>query len=302
MKLIAALTGIMAAVLLAVSMPARAQAYDPYAMEQRLQAIEEELSRLRAEVQRAGPAGDPGAPPSFQRLNDLEQAMRQLTGQVEQFGFDVRSLKDRLDRIEKEMNFRVGQLEGGSPPVASADGAGTTPSAPVSTPPAPAPGAAPSDPSSPPAQPGANDANPPGTLGAITEAPAGSDAESLYNQAMDALTRSDYGAALGLFRQVVSGYPDTDFAAQSQYWIADIHYVQSQFDDAAAAFAAVLTRYPNAGRGPESMLKLGLSLLQTGKKPEACTTLTAIKTRYPNASEAVLSRADREAKRAACPG
>ena len=93
---------------------------------------------------------------------------------------------------------------------------------------------------------------------------------------------------------------DTDYAAQAQYWIADIHYVRKDYEKAALAFADVLKKYPQAGRGPEAMLKLGLSLINLDKKPEGCKTLGAIKQKYPKASDAILSRAEREAKKAGC--
>ena len=134
----------------------------------------------------------------------------------------------------------------------------------------------------------------------MPERQSGSDAEGTYNQAMDLLTKADYDGAMTLFRQVVRDYPDTDYAAQAQYWIADIHYVQKNYESAALAFADVLKKYPQSGRGPEAMLKLGLSLIQIGKTKEGCTALGAIKQKYPKASDAILGRAEREAKKAGC--
>ena len=48
------------------------------------------------------------------------------------------------------------------------------------------------------------------------------------------------------------------------------------------------------------MLKLGLALVQSGKKKEGCTAFAAISKKYPKASDAILSRAEREAKKAGC--
>lgn len=270
---------------------ARAQsAMDPYELEERLQRIEETLRELQDQ---GASGGSGGGGPSVQRMNDLEELIRTLTGQVEQLGYDVRTVKDKLDRLETETNFRLNQLEGnpnGAPPAAAVSGTepSSDPAADPAGDPAADPGAEPDGP------------KPPGTIGDIPAPEPGSSAEETYNQAMDHLTRAEYDQALGLFQQVVQNYPDTDYAAQAQYWIADIHYVQKDYQKAAVAFAEVLKKYPNAGRGPEAMLKLGLSLIKIDKKKEGCSALGAIKSKYPKASDAILSRAEREAKKAGC--
>ena len=275
------------------ALPAWAQGYDRDNTDERLRAIEDQLRDLQDQISQGAGTGTPGgAGPSVQRLNDLEASIRNLTGQVEQLGFEVRTVKDKLDRFETETTFRLNQLEG-TP-------TGTPPTEP------PADGTPPSDSGA--GEPGSSagpvDAGegpkPPGSIGDIPDNRGGGTAEGTYNEAMDLLTRAEYDGALKLFREVVTQYPETDYAAQAQYWIADIYYVQKDYDRAAGAFAEVLKKYPQAGRGPEAMLKLGLSLVNTGKKKEGCTALGAIKTKYPKASDAILGRAERESKKAGC--
>lgn len=270
-----------------LSGPALGQSYDPYNLEERLQRIEEQLRDLQDQMYQGGGSGGGGGGGSPQRLNDMEQSLRNLTGQVEQFGYDIRTIKDKLTQLETETNFRLNQLEGnpgGSPPPASVD-SGSDGSGP------PPPSSDDSDVAGP---------KPPGTIGEIEAPQPGQDVESLYNSAMDHLTRAEYDEALRLFKQVVASYPESDEAAQAQYWIADIHYVRKDYESAAVAFAEVLKKYPNAGRGPEAMLKLGLSLIALDRKKDGCTTLAAIKGKYPKASDAILGRAEREAKKAGC--
>lgn len=262
-----------------------AQGYDRYELEDRLRRIEDQLRDLQDQMYqgRGGGGGGGSANVPTQRLNDMEQSLRNLTGQVEQFGYEIRTIRDKLNQLETETNFRLNQLEGnpgGSPPPAVEPGGGR--------------------PSPPAAAPDEGGPRPPGTIGSVPAPPAGADVESLYNQAMDHLTRAEYDDALRLFKQVVASYPQSDEAAQAQYWIADIHYVRKDYESAAVAFAEVLKKYPNAGRGPEAMLKLGLSLIALDRKKDGCTTLAAIKGKYPKASDAILGRADREAKKAGC--
>ena len=280
-----------AALLASVAATAAAQSYDPYSMEERLQRIERQLRDLQGQSYQGGGASGGGGP-SMDRLMDMENSIRNMTGEVEQLGHEVRTLKDRLDRLETEANFRLNQLEGnpGGAAPGAAGGAGSESGSGASgggTPAAPSGG-------------GSSGPKTPGSLGDAPAPAANSAAEGLYNDAMDRLTRAEYDEALRLFREIVSTYPDTDYAAQSQYWIADIHYVRKDYEKAALAFAEVLKKYPKTGRGPEAMLKLGISLVNVGKKKEGCTTLGAIKSKYPQASDSILSRADREAKKAGC--
>lgn len=258
-------------------------------MDQRLARIEQQLRDLQDQMYQGGGGGGPasggGGGGDIQRLNDLEQSVRGLTGQVETFGHDLQTIKDKLNQLETETNFRLNQLEG--------NGGGKPPGGGPEVAPPPAGGKSP--------EPGAGPGpKTPGAIGEAPDAPPGSNAEGLYNAAMDHLTKAEYDDALTGFQQVVKSYATTDYAAQAQYWIGDIYYVRKDWEKAALAFAAVLKTYPQAGRGPESMLKLGLSLLSLNKKDQGCGALKAIKQKYPSASDAILSRAEREATKAGC--
>ncbi len=276
----------------ALTGPAAAQIGDIYDLEGRLQRIESDLRVVQAQAQGLPPGGfaEPGAP---SRVGDIERSLRDLTGQVETLSNDVRQLKDRLERLETETNFRLNQLEGN--PGGGAAVAGDAPAdAPApdeqATTAGPDAGAAPAE----------GEPRPPGTLGQVGPTPPGTDAEAAYDAAMDLLTEQRFDEAQGAFRSIVETWPDSDFAAQSQYWIADIHYVRKDYEQSARAFAEVLKAYPQAGRGPEAMLKLGLSLNQIGKTDQGCATLAAISKQYPGASDALLARAEREARKAGC--
>jgi tol-pal system protein YbgF len=285
----AALAGLVLGVIAIVG-PASAQGYGDDNIDARLDRIEQDLRDLQDQMYQTGGPASSGAGPSMQKLNDLEQSIRNLTGQVEQLSHDTRTVKERLDRLETETNFRLNQLEGNPNPPAGSGTPGDQPASDGGAPPS----------SGTPGSAGDGGPKPPGSIGDIPERKAGSSAEETYNRAMDLLTKAEYDNALGLFRQVVRDYPETDYAAQAQYWIADIHYVQKNYEPAALAFADVLKKYPQSGRGPEAMLKLGLSLINIGKTKEGCTALGAIKQKYPKASDAILGRAEREAKKAGC--
>ena len=86
-RLIAALV-VMAAVAFSAS-PARAQLF----------GNNEETQRQQAEFNL--------------RINQMEGQMRNLNGQIEQLNFQVRALQDQIVRMQKDMEFRLQELENG---------------------------------------------------------------------------------------------------------------------------------------------------------------------------------------------
>jgi tol-pal system protein YbgF len=72
-------------------------------------------------------------------MQQLTGQMSQLQGQIEQLGIKVDDLASRLDRMQKDTDFRLGQLEGGGVPTgAMASGAPATAAEPLAAEAAPA--------------------------------------------------------------------------------------------------------------------------------------------------------------------
>jgi tol-pal system protein YbgF len=143
---------------------------------------------------------------------------------------------------------------------------------------------------------------PQGTLGTINNTPttAGSPAEALFKTGIDELARAQYEPAKSAFQQLVAQHADSPQAPQAQFYVADIHFVQKNYRDAALSYAELIKKYPQSDKAPDAMLKLGLSLVQMGQTKEGCTTLGAISAKYPKASDTIINRAQREAKKAGC--
>lgn len=294
------LSGTTAAAILMLSLPLAAGAADIDEVEDKLERVERDLRDLQYEVYKGNPpasSGGVGGPPGGvgtggARLNDVEQSLRELRGQVETLSFQVRQLTEQVEIARKESNYRLGALEGGAP-------AGSVPM-----------GAPPAGPAPKPTSLTASNNQPPalktGTLGTLPAAAAQSDVEGgpsprqQYDAAMDLLSRAQYVEAQGAFRGFVAANPADELAGPAQYWVGDIAFTQKDYQGAARAFADVLKRYSKTARAPDAMLKLGLSLLELGQKKEGCTTLGAIKSKYPSANKAIFDRASRRAAEAKC--
>jgi tol-pal system protein YbgF len=301
-KLLTAAASIVAFALVAA--PAWSKDIDD--LEDKLDRDERDLRELQYEVHKGNPpqgsgglAGGPagGVSGGSARLNDMEQSLRELRGQVESLSFQVKQLTEQLDIARKESNYRLGALEGGAP-ASPLPAAGSAAAAPAAKSGAPNPPVALTT--------GSNQAGKkPGTLGSIpSNAPVEDDAglapQDQYDAAVDLLSRAQYAEAQQAFRSFVAANPANQLAGPAQYWVGDIAFTQKDYQGSAKAFAVVLKSYAKTPKAPEAMLKLGLSLLELGQKKEGCTTLGALKVKYPAAQKKLLDLGAKRAGEAGC--
>ena len=249
-----------------------------------------------------------------QKIDDLENSLRRLTGQIEQQDHKISELNARIDHMQKDFDYKLCTLAaqqlgeqsgsgglscGGQDAQASApapQGMITGATSAYSPPPADSSGQEP-----------IHLAPPPGVLGTLPAngAPAAPSAtaspnKAKFDAAMTLMTRTQYDEARGAFRAFADKFPDDPLTPVAVYWIGDIAYVQKDYANAARAFIEEIKKYPDSPRGPESMLKLGQSLVAMGQKKEGCNAFAALPTKFPSASKTVLTRAADARKSAGC--
>jgi tol-pal system protein YbgF len=251
-----------------------------------------------------------------QRNDDLENTVRRLTGQIEQLDHRIAEQNARIERMQRDFEYRLCTLAGQQLGAAGGgEEAGALPCNPGGSS-SSAPPAAPVAPGPPPiATTGAGATGaptrlgaPPGTLGSLSANPpaapgpamAAGPNRSRFDSAMRLLAKAQYDEARSAFRTFADSYPTDELAPQALYWIGDIALVQKDYPGAARAFAEEIKKYPESARAPDSMLKLGQSLIAMGQKQEGCTALAALPTKYPAAAKTVIARAAAERKTSHC--
>lgn len=263
------------------------------------------------------------------RVSDLETQMRTLNGRLEQAEWQNKKLQNQLDKLQGDLELRLGVLEHGG-----AAQAAVAPPPTLSTPTAMLPvqklraTGNPNDDTitrltrnvhgeddaaeTPPVQPVM------GKLGNLYVSPnnqvTGADqvavkpalpkppanAQDQYDQAFSLLRNADYDHAETAFKSFLSKYPKDKLIDNAKYWLGETYYARNQFDAAAVAFADAYQTAPKGSKAPDSLLKLGLALAGLKKTDDACTTLTEVNNRYPNASTSVKSHTTQEMKRLKC--
>ncbi len=115
-------------------------------------------------------------------------------------------------------------------------------------------------------------------------------AESLFKNAFRDYQASNFNLAGAQFTDYVKMFPNTDQAADAQYYLADIFYQQGQYDQAEAAFQQVLERWPESKRAPDALYKKGMSLLKQGRGDAAVREFRAVQSKFPRSPAATQAK------------
>jgi TolA-binding protein len=129
---------------------------------------------------------------------------------------------------------------------------------------------------------------PQATSGIPGAAPAGAanaptiSAADLYANALRDRTSGNLDLALQEFNQYLQWYGNTDLAANAQYYIAYIHYSQSDYDDAVKEFDLVLEKYPSDNNKiPDALYYKGMSLTRLGRRTQGAEEFKKLLKDYP---------------------
>jgi tol-pal system protein YbgF len=213
------------------------------------------------------------------RLNQLQQTITMLTGQLEQLQYKNQQLQQQMERMQADYGFRLEQIEKGR-------GGGARPPGPG---PAPAPTPGPT-------------ANAPAPNVAATAPPAagGGQGEQIYHDAFKMLQDGDYAGAERSFKTFVQRNPNHVLAGNAQYWLGETYYARRDYQNAMVAFAEGYKTYKTSPKGPDNLLKLGITLAALNKKQDACAVFSRFSQDYPRAPDLQKRRVDQERQKNAC--
>jgi tol-pal system protein YbgF len=222
-----------------------------------------------------------------QRMSDIEAELRRLTGAIETAVHDVDAMRNRVDKLVADVDFRLSALE---------QAIQTNPSVPQAAAPVPGEqGVARAAETSPP---------PPRQQAAVVPEqtlPDGSPTEQ-YEHALSLLMiTAKYDTAEQAFKTFLDENADHPLAANAQYWLGETFYVRKNYAEAAAAFIEGYTRYPEGSKAPDNLLKLGMSLAALDNKEDACASFGELYARFPSADPRLLRQADQQKEKLSCP-
>lgn len=127
---------------------------------------------------------------------------------------------------------------------------------------------------------------------------AGSDDRARYQAALELLRQGRYPQAESAFRQFLTDFPNSDIVDNAQYWLAETHYVNREFETALAAFQVVIQDHPNSRKVPDALLKSGFCEYELQRWADARRSLEAVIEQFPDSTAARLAEQRLERLRA----
>jgi TolA-binding protein len=282
-----------AAILLPGASLAQMDSREGIALQNQILQLRQELEALRrgglaAPSAPAGGGGFLGAPvPSgrapagapqgelvaqlLDRVARLEEELRSVRGRAEQSEFRERQLRERLEKLEGDIDFRLQGIEGQRRGDA----------APPAAPPGRASPAAPATPAQP-------------ALAPVSRPPQRALAEG-----QAALARRDFAAAETAAREVIASR-EAARQADGQILLGDALLGRRDFAGAAVAYDDALRRNRGGSRAPEAMLGIANALIGLNNNGDACAQLNDLRRTNPTLSGPVAERAAEARRRARC--
>lgn len=111
-----------------------------------------------------------------------------------------------------------------------------------------------------------------------------------YVKAFGLYSANNFAAAIDSFESFLKLNPQSDYAANAQYWIGECYYTLSDLPKAKEAFFKVAGNYPNSPKAPDSLLKLGYTLSAMKEKEKAFAIYDSLIKSYPSSPAAVKAR------------
>lgn len=118
--------------------------------------------------------------------------------------------------------------------------------------------------------------------------PGGTDRAN-YQASFELLKQGRYDEAARALQQFMVTYPDSEYADNAQYWLAETHYVTQDYKTALNEFEVVINRFPESRKLPDALLKIGFCNYELESWEPARKALSTVASQYPDTTAARLA-------------
>ena len=261
---------VLAAVLTAAAYaPASAQSREQRQMMADLRILQVQAQEMQNMVSALNQALNDALKALNARLNDQTEASRRSFAEqksiIDTVSNDLRIVREKLD----DNNVRVGSL------AQEVDSLRELITA------MPRGGDGPIDPAA---------ATPAGAAGAPTAGGLGTSPQRAYDAAMSDYWGSDYDLAISGFRAYLASFPQSDRAADAQFYIGQSYYAQGKYTEAADAYNLTIRTYPKHAILSDAYFKLGEAYRGLKNVERARTAYEFVVKNFAESSSAALAQ------------
>ncbi len=119
---------------------------------------------------------------------------------------------------------------------------------------------------------------------------ASNEAAQDYKNAFTLLKQGKYDDSIVAFNGFLHSHPQSKYASNAQYWLAEANYVSKRYPQALSEFTKVIDKYPASSKVADAKLKLGFTYYELGQYEESRVELTRLRAQFPNSSVASLAQ------------
>ena len=214
------------------------------------------------------------------QVQELQDEVRTLTGQLEEQDRELENLKRRQRDQYLDIDQRLSDLRNAQP----VSGAG--PAVSGSRPSQQGPAVSPSGDAPEVRAPMESQSQVTGIAQPDVQSQAApvsaADEKASYDQAFQALKELRYADAAEDFQSFLDQYPNSDFADNAQYWLGESYYVTRNYDIALTAFQTLIDQYPESPKAPDALLKIGYTHYELEQWDSARAALTQVQEDFPD--------------------
>jgi tol-pal system protein YbgF len=186
-----------------------------------------------------------------QRIDDLQDQLRQLRGDVETLEHNVDLTKKQQRDLYLDLDRRLQKLELGAGNQQTGDS--NTSTAPQS-------------------------------------AASADDEQARYQKNFNLVKQGRYDDAIAGFTAFIQQYPQSQLVPNAEFWMGESHYQQSDFQGALINYKAVVENYPDSSKAPDALLKMGYAQYELKDWKAARKTLTTVVNKYPSSRSARFAK------------
>lgn len=111
-----------------------------------------------------------------------------------------------------------------------------------------------------------------------------------YTQAFSILKAGRYQQAIKAFDDFVGNYPNSAYLPNALYWLGEASYVSRDYDRALIEFNKVIGQFSGHSKSKDALLKRGFIFYEKKQWQQARDNLTKVLTDYPNTTVAGLAK------------
>ena len=220
------------------------------ALQQRVDALDARLGKLEQAMQKNQQLLD-----LLKEVETLKAEIARLRGQDEVQGHQLDTLGKRQNDLYADLDQRIAELAKSARPAPEAGAV-----------PAETPAAAGSAPH----------------LDPLVESRS-------YEAALDQFRAANYAGAIAGFNGFLKAYPDSQLAANAQYWIGYSYYALKDYKTALAHQQKLVAAYPANAKVPDALLNIAANQIALDNLAGARKTLEEIVAKHPGTNAATLA-------------